>query len=561
MNRLSLLGATLAVGATTALGGPASAQSLLPIQIKVLVKEGDDVSGVGLVTSIDNVAVNDLGTWLVELDTNNADTTVDGLVLRDGALFLRQGDALLAPAGATISSFDAINLDNQGHSAVNLFLVNPGAPAKDSGIYYDADLQILEGDFSIASGFSASTPYTGWFEAKPSDSGAYVMISSVDDPLIASTTDRAIVLGMRAPGGAGLGGEVVVWKEGDVLPGQTEFAADFGTGPHSFAINAGNQVLFVVDLNGDTAVDGAIYLGATLLAQEGSPSPIAGRNWLSLTSAVVDVNDAGDYVHTGSLDGDAASNLLLAKNGQKLFQEGDSLPAIAPFKLTGFGTAPVAIDRDGNVVWFGDWDDTDLTKDTGLFWNDQLIVQEGVTTVGGVLLQSLAGVQDAFALSDDGRFLVFEGTLVGGINAAFLLTPAGKVTAIPGCAGNAGTLALGSGTPSIGSAFALALDQAQANPSLALVAIAGAPAPGFPPCGFVVPGMGEVLVAIAPAPFLQGAGLWTGTAVSAPFGLPANVALIGMQFWMQGAFADLLGTSAEGIRLTNGLEVRIGGAL
>lgn len=546
--------------ASAALGALASAQSPLPIQVKVLVREGDLVAGVGNVTSIENLAIDDQGTWLVEADTNHVDAAKDGVVLRDGALYLRQGDPLPAPAGATIGSFDSITLDNQGHSAWNLFLAGTGSTSTDSGVYRDLDLQIQESTLSTAAGFSAGTPYIGWFEVKPSDSGAYIMVASVDDPAIASTVDRALVLGLPAPGG-GLGSELVLWKEGDVLPGQVEFAADFGTGPHSFAINASNQVLFVVDLNGDSAVDGAIYLSSVLLAQEGSPSPIAGRNWIGLTAASVDLNDAGDYVHTGSLEGDAASNLLLVKNGQKLVQEGDSLPDIAPFAITAFGSGPVAIDRDGDVVWFGDWNDPDTTRDTGLFWNDRLLVQEGVTLVGGVVLESISFTQDSFSLSDDGRFLLFEGMLAGGIDAALLLTPAGTVTALPGCAGNQGSLALAAGSPSIGSTLTLALHLAQANPSAALLAIAGTPAPGVPPCGLVLPGIGELLVGVAPAPFLQGVGVWTGSALSVPLAVPASVSLVDAHAWFQGAFVDVLGTSGQLVRLTNGLEIRVGGAL
>ena len=95
--------------------------------------EGDAVPGVGAITRIDNLAVNDLGEWLVEADTDNADTDADQVVIRDGSLYLREGDALADPAGATINTFDSINLNNQGHSGWNFFLSGTAGSGDDSG--------------------------------------------------------------------------------------------------------------------------------------------------------------------------------------------------------------------------------------------------------------------------------------------------------------------------------------------------------------------------------------------------------------------------------------------
>ena len=55
-----------------------------PFPITTLVLEGDQVSGVGLVTRIDTLAVNDLGDWLVEADTDFSDTDADTVLLRNG---------------------------------------------------------------------------------------------------------------------------------------------------------------------------------------------------------------------------------------------------------------------------------------------------------------------------------------------------------------------------------------------------------------------------------------------------------------------------------------------
>ena len=48
--------------------------------LTTLVKDADPISGVGSITSIDNVAVNDSGAWLVEADTDNPDTVIDSVI-------------------------------------------------------------------------------------------------------------------------------------------------------------------------------------------------------------------------------------------------------------------------------------------------------------------------------------------------------------------------------------------------------------------------------------------------------------------------------------------------
>lgn len=450
----------VSLSAAAVLSASASAQT-----ITALTVEGDAIPGVGNVTSIQNVTVNANGDWIVELDTDNANADIDNALLKNGVLYLQEGQALPAPAGALLDSFDAVGLNSAGHSGWNFFLDGTAGTSDDSGVYFDDVLVIQESDISSAAAFSAGTPYIGFFEAVLNDANQILIVASVDDPAIASTVDRALVVAQVDAAGALLS-ETVFAKEGDMLPGMVDFVADFGTGPHNFDFNDAGSVLFLVDGDGATTSDGYVYLDNTLLAQEGTPSPVPGRNWLSLSSSQrVALNNAGDWLHTGQLDAPTTDDQVIIKNGALFRQEGQSLPAIAPFNFTSFGTsAPVDMDDNGNVLWWGDWDDPDTTKDTGLFLNDTLLVQEGVTTIGGVLVQSVAGVQDAFKISPDGRWVIFEADLAGGLNGAFLIdlgpscpTPStyctAKPTSIPGCLPDFTTV----GTPSAsaGSGFTL----------------------------------------------------------------------------------------------------------
>lgn len=416
---------TFALGlALLAVGG-----ALAQFPISPVVFEGDDVvllSGTGNVTLINNLSVNNLGQWLVEVDTDFATTTEDialvrGFQTNPYSTVISENQALSSPPGAQLSSFDSQPLNNLGNASYNWFLRGAVTTSTDSGVFYNGNLVIQESSISTAPQFSANTPYIGWFETKLNDNNQVFMMASVDDPAIASTVDRAIVR-VDNPGGAFT--ETVLSKEGDqLLPGR--FVADFGTGQHNMAVSS-SSVMFFADLDGTTTDDGTIWIDSTLLAREGSPAPVAGRNWSTLSSQPVDLNESGGYVFRGSMDGDAASNVIIVKNGQKFMQEGDTLAAIGGvFTFTGFGTGPVCIDDSGNVLWYGDWTDPDTTRDKGLFLNDQLIVQEGVTTINingtDYVVDTVRSGESAFQLSDNGEWILFEADMVGGLEGAFLI--------------------------------------------------------------------------------------------------------------------------------------------
>ena len=403
-----------------ALGVAAPALAGGTFVLNPIVKEGDAVAGVGTVTAINNIAVNNTATWIVEVDTDFADTEQDALLLRNGVVYLRESQAL-PPPPALLNSFDSVTLNNAGNSGWNIFLANTGSLSTDSGIYFNSSLVFQESFVSTSPGFSPGTPYIGFFDTKINDNNQIMVVASIDDPAIASTVDRALVILQLDPGGA-LVSETVLAKEGDVLPGQTEMVADFGTGPHASAFNDAGDILYFADLTGDTVRDGVVYRNGTLLAQEGSASPVAGRNYELLSSRGLDLADSGDWVIKANLDGATTDDEVIIKNGAVFRREGDTLPAIAGSVFTSFGTTsgPVQVDNFGNVVWFGDSDNPDLDKDTALFWNDQVVVAEG-EQVGALVVDEISNGDDAFQISDDGQWIICEVTFTGAISGVLLI--------------------------------------------------------------------------------------------------------------------------------------------
>jgi hypothetical protein len=563
--RTAILALVLLFGASSL-----AAQSQYPIT--TLVLEGDPVAGVGNVTRVDNLHVNDIGSWVAELDTDNADTDADGVVLENGALYLRENQALGLPVGSTLDSFDALGIDSFDDCVHNFFLDGTTGSSDDSGVYFNTSLMIQESDISIAPELSAGTPYIGFFEVKGNDVAQMLIMASVDDPAISSGVDRALILADH--GGLGsVFAERAIAREGQVLPGQVDAVTDFDTGPHNFAFTNAGSAMFVADLAGSTAFNTAIYVedgGAyTLVAQKGTASSVSPtRDWSSLASSKVDLKDgeacdgaseicdlAGlqQWVYTGSLTGDSTTNSIIVKgthHGQfKLVQEGDSLSGMGGFKITSFGSGPVYLGANGNVLYYADWDDTDTTKDTGLFLNGQLIVQEGVTLIGGVAIDNLRGIQDGYALSDNGRYIVFEAELAGGLEGVFQidtgaawenlddwLSPTPVAAVEPGAA----VTALGIGTLVPFSPITLTI--ANATPSTAATLVAS---PFLLDASF----KGGVMV---PFPtLLLGLGVTTSDGSLTlpalwPGGVPSGVTFF-MQWWMP----DPLGPS--GFVASNGL--------
>ncbi|OQZ05662.1 MAG: hypothetical protein B6D36_09010 [Planctomycetes bacterium UTPLA1] len=410
------------------------------VQIHPIVLEGDVVAGVGNISSgfgaSENHSVNNSGEWLVESDTNNPNTAIDGVILRatgftPGALFLQQGQAMVSPAGATLSSFDSANINNSGNTSYNHFLANTGGTNNDSGVYYNNDLLIQESDIATAAGFGPNTPYIGFFETKINNNNLVAVMASIDDPNVTSSVDRAIVTVNPFSFV-----QTRILGEGDQTLVAGRSITDFQTGPHDMALNDSGHIMFVADIDGATTDDTitARYngVGFDILMREGQPSPVGGRNWGTSAPGAIDMNNSGAWAALADLDGSTSDDALIVRNGVDVIaREGMSLASIGGvFNFTSFGSGSINIDDSGNVIWWGDWNDPDTTRDTGIFWNDQLIVQEGVTLIDGFTLSAISGVESNISMSDNGQWVIFEGTLSNGLDGAFMIEIPEPATAV-----------------------------------------------------------------------------------------------------------------------------------
>lgn len=401
--------------------------------VTTLVAEGDLIRGIGVVTSVDAIAVNNNGSWLVEVDTNHPDTEADVLVLRDGVLFAREGQSLDAPPGATLGSFDSVNLNNAGHIGWNLFL-DGLAGNEDSGIFFNLDLVTQEGTSPTAPGLSLETLFIGFFEARINDGNSTFVIASVDDPAIPSSVDQVAIWFHQDPE-SGEVSQSLLYAEGDLIPDTGEAVTSFGTGPENIAINSSGSALIVAALTGDSATNAAIVLDDTLVARKGDIAPGTGLAQNISTSTRVDLNDRGDIVYRTNLSGGpTATNQVIIRNGETFVQKGDDAPGVEGERIIeGFGTGPTLIDNDGEVIWYAELSGDNAT-DQVLYRGDTIILQKGVTTVDGRTLTTIGGttatgnITEGFAVSDNGRYIIVRAVLDGDTTAAILVDLGGGET-------------------------------------------------------------------------------------------------------------------------------------
>lgn len=400
----------LVVAVSLALAAPLSAQS----SIEIVAEQDDVVTGVGEIDVFDNLVVNDNGEVVLIVDTDGI-TTSDEAIL-DGLLsvILQEAQALAAPAGATVKGFDSLTLNDLGESFWNLTLDGTAGSTDDSGLYFGDTLVIQEGDVSTATGFSSGTVYKNFRELKFNDNRKALVVLTVDDPGVGSTSDRAMMR-IEVDGSGNLVSETVIAKETSMLPGITS-VADFAQNPDQLAINNADQVMFIATGGGVSI----LYQDSTPLIEANTPSPVAGRDYSSQTSFGFDMNDHGDWVARVGLSGTQDGNQALIKNGSVLIQKGDTHPDISPFVITSLGAGPVHIGNAGRVLWYAAWNDNS-TQNEGWFLDDRLIIQEGVTMAGGDVIYSVDNLARLSDLSDDGCFFLFKGRVPASTrNAAFL---------------------------------------------------------------------------------------------------------------------------------------------
>jgi len=165
-------------------------------------------------------------------------------------------------------------------------------------------------------------------------------------------------------------------------------------------------------------------------------------------------------------------------------------------------------------------------------------------------LYALAGFDDGL-----GTALFAGGNFAAPGGERFIAKWGCATKSVPGCAGNPASLAALTPSAGIGAPLPLLVTASAAVAGFAQVRF-GAPGTGAGGCGIVIPGIGELLLALAPPPGLLASGVLVAGASSLVVQVPGIPALIGLTAHLQGVAVDPL--IASPIELINGLALKLG---
>jgi hypothetical protein len=406
--------------------GQAAASGQVP---RIIAQQQSPVPGVGRITWIDEIAVTDGGRWALEVDTNYLGNNEDGLILVDDVVTLREGDTVPAPPGSKLRFFQSMGLGRDGRVASANLLANTAQGfVDDGGVFLGDRILIQEGATPPGAGWNPGTYYVWFSDVALNAHGQVLVRGYTEDPFAPGCIDYFISILSTDASGA-FSSQTLVAKESDTLPGVNLLLDALRFGPDAAAFNDLGHVIYAVNLEtgADFTMDGSIWMwngsANVLVAQEGTPSPVPGRNWGALYRPSVSLNNNGDWtIRDGLDDSDVLSDQVIVKNGAKLVQENDTLPDIGGFQLRSFGLGVAQLTDAGDVLWYGRWNDPDSSRNEGLFLDQRLIVREGVTVAAdGELVAGLDEREGKHYISPDGRFVIFLGYLADGRQAAFLL--------------------------------------------------------------------------------------------------------------------------------------------
>jgi hypothetical protein len=437
------------------LATPASAQ------ISTLAREGQSVPGVGDITSFVGVSVNDDGEWIISADTD-AIPGMDGVLLTSQGVFRQEGDPVPDPVGATIEAFRPVILDNRGLDSMKVVLDGTSGCCglfDDEGIYVGGELMVQRSGESTAPQFA---PGSFWrtLEAFEVNNSNQMIVKGVFDDLGVPGSSQSTLVRLDFSSSGEVLSEDLLLREGDLLPGTTQ---DVVTVQRATFNDAG-QLMVYASLVPDGGLGGAISLDDSVLAQTGASSPVPGRLWNLAGGSQVDLNACGQWVLAGHIDGDNDSDTVLVKNGELFIQEGDSFAAIAPHHLTNNLTSkPVFIGDNGVVLWHGVWDGGSTLTNEALFLDKTMIVQKGVTQIGGQTVIGL-GLSYEWSLSPFGEWVIFEAKLADGNDGIFLLGGGPWKNLGHGLAGTGGVMPCHTATGTLADGQVVRLDLGKALP-------------------------------------------------------------------------------------------------
>lgn len=393
-------------GAGYAGAGPA------PFPIRAVAINGQG-GATGLTYSPYRVAANDGGSYaMLTMPPAGGDRLV-----RDGQVLLpTSGGAALG-----VNTVMSVSLANTGHVSSVVYIPGtyPGTVYDRYTVFYDSTPILRPADASRSSAFPAGSYWSAIHDAAVNDRGEVFVVGDITPPS-GSSGSKQVIAKLTVDAAGQVTSEQTLFADFDKVADGAGVTSAANPPRHAWEWEANNagQVLVSLTLfpsSGGSAA--ALYRDGTQLFKSGQATPVAGHvyGWIRASH----MNDAGDWAAVVTLDSSSTEGLLV-RDGQKVVAVGDLLSN--GYHLTTLD--PITyIGNDGAVFWSGAWDDPNGARNIGIFRDQQLLVQQGVTSLDGATFSALnhTGLGMSFAASDDGRQLAFGGTLADGRTGLFMM--------------------------------------------------------------------------------------------------------------------------------------------
>ena len=374
------------------------------------------------------------------------------MVLFNGTVLWREGTSLgfTPPPGTEAGSFiDVLDINDAGDVMFTTPVRDVGTTSNGATLLIWNGVTVIETGVTPcnAPGLPPGTIYDSVSEVWQNNNRELLVGARIDS---AGVTNN-IMLRVDLDALGNIVSETSLAMEGETLPGPNHMTPiqgfSFSKGRQS--INDNGESMWYVDdehatAGGSTLSDANIYLTDsanvnTLLYNEADPFPTDPMDTFDhFSTAEIDLNNSGDFVFSGFDRGPSADDSWLFKSIggviEVIAHEGDPVPAAisGPWLIAGasFGGI-VPFSNNGDVLWFLDWDDPDTTIDTGLFFNDDLLLQEGVSMLGGLVVDDIPNSDSEIAMSDSGAFgiieVVLEGDPAGDLDAVYVVELGGNI--------------------------------------------------------------------------------------------------------------------------------------
>ncbi|CAN5809621.1 hypothetical protein BH11PLA1_BH11PLA1_21150 [soil metagenome] len=437
-SRALALFATAGLAASLVSGTAHAAPSFTII---TLLRDGDSIvtpppdnAPIGLVTFFSTISIAADGTYGTVIDT-------DGPVATDYVLYVdgvsRYIEGSIDPAFPTLTlgqpGATGSGITSAGDSSTNVSLTGAGVNGfNDSALLVNGHIIVREGDPVVTAAFPVGTKaYQGFFSTKMDDAAAVYVMTSNANPGTFTDLKRAFTKFTPGPSPSTYT-QTTISRVDDPIAGTSgSLITDILTAHENWSVSANGHTIYAVNYapsfvqNGITG-NRALFVDGALLIKAGDPSYIPGRNWRVLDSGGVDINSNSDLVIRATLDGDTATDTVIAKRVGGVYstvaQEGGSNPAMPGMFIIGFGPE-VSIDAAGNVLYLANFRNNGATTGTsgvGLFYNDQLIVKQN-DVVNGDLITTIRAITMGYEMSEDGASALVRILANGTSNTDILL--------------------------------------------------------------------------------------------------------------------------------------------